>query len=249
MVCPITRSSAKRQPHTSRDVPDWYYLQPPTPPDVEDVPITSTAALIKPDAVQAPRLVMVGLSGASGVGKTTLAKGLAKRFASPIAPICMDNFRKKQRFMPKTQDGRPNWESPGSIDFEKLCAYLDNVKVEILAQPTEHLPDTIIIVVEGFLLFHNKAMCERLHVHLWVEADCDTCLRRRLRRNSRKDPDCASKYCNTVWPQYQLYRQEQLNNVPAAVHLNGTTLAPQLLNLAVAACTEYCARPTQRVTT
>ena len=207
------------QPHASRDVPQ----------------------------TQAPPLVMVGVSGPSGVGKSSLARGLAKTFASPIGPIELDNFRKKPRFMPKTQNGSPNWEAPGGIDFEKLCKYVDNVKAEIVAQPSEHLPDTTIIVVEGFVLFYNKAMCERLHVHLWVEADFHTCLQRRKARNShnakKPDPNLPSKYRNTVWPQYQLYRKQQLNNVPTAVHLDAHVPAKKILQQAVAACLEYCTRP------
>ena len=168
--------------------------------------------------------------------------------------IDVDDFRKRQWQMPKTQDGSIDWETPEGIDFVKLLGYLDDTQDTILAgrkmktfkKPREHPPEAIIIVVEGFVLFHNKAMCERLQVHLWLEADCDTCLQRRLRRTSHRGgkpgPHFAKYYCDTVWAQYQSYRQEQVNNVPAAVHLDASIPKKELLQQAVNACLEHISK-------
>ena len=205
LACPITRPPV---------LPDWYCRQPQTQPDVDDVPITTSAA------AASKRLLMVGLWGPRGVGRSTLAKGLAQRFASPIDPICLDEFQN---------------------DFQGLCDFLDylahtirsGLKVKTSKQPDHHVPDTIIIVVEGFVAFYNKALCERLHLHLWVAADCDTCLERLWLDGGIPGPFFEDIYRNKVWAQYLLYRDQQLNNVPAAVHLDGKTLAPQPRNLSM----------------
>ena len=47
------------------------------------------------------------------------------------------------------------------------------LKVKTSKQPDQHVPDTIIIVVEDFAPFYNKALCERLHLHLSVEGLCE----------------------------------------------------------------------------
>ena len=89
------------------------------------------------------------------------------------------------------QAGCVNPEMPESIDFDELCDYLDRIKEAVLIgqkntaleKPSQRRPAPIIVVVEGFLLFYDKKVCERLHVHLWVNGDRKTCLERQIVKN------------------------------------------------------------------
>ena len=224
--------------------PDALPMRPGYPPGLGPNPLTFNAH----DAVQAPRVVMIGLSGPGGVGKSTLAKGLATKLESPMSPIEVNLFRQAKCCMPKKRDRSFNSETPQSINFEMLCDYLDTTKealmgsqkVKAVANPDHRLPETIFVVVEGSLLFYNKKVCDRLHVHLWVDGDCRTCLKQRLsndiRAGTETGPAFAKVFRESVWTDYLLHRASQLANVPAAVLLDGGHTAPQLLDSALRAC-------------
>ena len=201
------------------------YLHPPAPDP-------NPGGLDALDAVQAPRVVMIGISGPRGMGKSTLAKGLATKLESPMPPIEVNWFPRKQDvcFYSET---KKSIRDARKIDFHKLCEYLDDTKedlligrkVKALKNPDQRLPDTIIVVVEGSLLFYNKKVCERLHVHLWVAEDCE-----------ETDLDFAKVFRNHGWSHYLSQHRQQLKNVPAAVLLEGGPTAPQLLESALQAC-------------
>ena len=132
---------------------------------------------------------------------------------------------------------------PESINFGMLCDYLDVQKEALLFYnevANKRNPDPIFVVVEGSLLFYNKKVCERLHVHLWVDEDCETCLTNSIFKNiwagANTRPDFANVFLDSVWTPYLLHRDTQMENVPGALRLQGGLAAKQLLESAVQAC-------------
>ena len=196
---------------------------------------------------QAPRIVMVGVSGPGGAGKSTLAEGLAEKLESPMSPIEVNWFRKTQLYTATKPDRRSNSETPESINFDMLCDHLDDIKeallirhkVKALEKPNERLPDTIIVVVEGCALFYNKKVCERLHVRLWVNEDANEVLMRqivdKLSKRQNVGPDFDQKFFQNSWATFLLHLPEQLANVPYAERLQGGCTAKELLDSALQA--------------
>lgn len=64
-------------------------------------------------------VVLVGIAGPSGVGKSTLARRLVEELNTPLAPVGMDWFLMPQ-WMPRDPEGGRNWESPEGVDFVRL---------------------------------------------------------------------------------------------------------------------------------
>ena len=152
------------------------------------------------------RLFLVGISGPSGVGKSTLADQLSLKLLSPFLPLSLESFMHPGKRMPKHSNGQMNWETPDGVDFESLRLSLLRLKEVIASQRSlpeklllcsskvklrrpfpveESLPDDLVIVVEGFLLFHDLGLRSMLDVHLWLEADCNICAQRRYKRSKR----------------------------------------------------------------
>eukprot|EP00401_Gymnodinium_catenatum_P030862 CAMPEP_0117472174 /NCGR_PEP_ID=MMETSP0784-20121206/8108_1 /TAXON_ID=39447 /ORGANISM="" /LENGTH=253 /DNA_ID=CAMNT_0005266311 /DNA_START=82 /DNA_END=840 /DNA_ORIENTATION=+ len=189
-------------------------------------------------------ICVIGLAGPSGVGKSTLARKIASELRSPVSPLCIDWFA-RPKWMPKLPTGEKNWDTPDGIDFATLRASLHHIvtefatssvvpkqlsicKLDVLrTNVTEpSLVDIVFVVVEGFLLFYDSALCKMFDIHLWLEADCETCLSRRRRRSkgrSRRQSavEFADMYRREVWVHYQHYRAKQLANVPHVLHLDG----------------------------
>ena len=222
-------------------------MRPGYPPGLDPNPTGSKEHWIP--TVQAPGVVMVGLSGHRGVGKSTLARGLATELDAVTCPIQVKWFRKKPDQMTGKQAGCVNPEMPESIDFDELCDYLDRIKEALLIRqkntalekPSQRRPAPIIVVVEGFLLFYDKKVCERLHVHLWVNGDRKTCLERQVVKNilagAETGLDVASienVFSEKAWQEYSLHRNPQRTNVPAALVFDCSALTEtELLDVAL----------------
>ncbi|CAK0896136.1 unnamed protein product, partial [Prorocentrum cordatum] len=86
-------------------------------------------------------VVLIGIAGPSGVGKTTLARSLVKHLESPVDPVGMDWFLVPQ-WMPKDkEDGERIWESPDGVDFARLRRELRRAAAVLAA--AERLPESM----------------------------------------------------------------------------------------------------------
>lgn len=190
------------------------------------------------------------------MGKTALAQRLAREFLSPFMPICLDWF-----ILPSTDDPSetPSCSTPEGIDFELLMGQLRRLRRDLSVAPcvprqwlagTEDKDivqaglagaalntEIIIVVVEGHLLFHADRLCTMFDAHIWLEADIETCLRRRSQRLRPKNPAADAKlFREEIWPPYMRYRQAQLANASTALTLFGNaTLDDSVLKSAA-----YC---------
>merc|ERR1712032_876622 len=85
----------------------------------------------------------------------------------------------------------------------------------------------VALVVEGFLLFYDKGLCDSLHAKVWLEADCETCAGRRFKRSRRKkkmeDIEKTKHWFDRqVWPYFTANRGTQLQNAQDALRLDAS---------------------------
>lgn len=209
------------------------------------------------------KVIIVGVAGASGSGKTALSNNLSKkyvpisgtegrpdctlsdssaRFNSVTTAISSDWYFDNAK-MPLFEDGELNWETPQGVDYDRLICQLNFVKnkletcnvvpgpefleVETTRGPRRLLASnleggepmddsSIVLFVEGFLLFANFDVVKMCDERIWLEVDCDTALARRFQREKRKwdeELDIFSKWFrDTVWKHYEIYRPLQKSN-------------------------------------
>lgn len=216
--------------------------------------LLSQTALIHQGSKPSQQVVLIGIAGPSGCGKSTLAAKLAEVLNSPLLPISCDWYNGASPIKEKK-----DWEKPENHDFKALINDLrriSDVLTSTQASPTAlhvgrpnqlkqrnvmacsqamKLP-IMPVIVEGFLLFHDKQLSDMFDVHVWLEADCEECLLRRFNRRGRDNKDFGTftKFYHTiVWPHYLKYRETQLSNATDAFVLdaNGTsdTLVEQMV--------------------
>lgn len=169
------------------------------------------------------RVVLVGITGPSGIGKTTVANRVATLLASPIKAITLDSFWRQ---------GFDN-QSPDAYDSSLLALVLQKLKLEIEEATTwpvkalqffadyiestdkwDSSASTVVVIVEGFHLLAYPKVRKKLSLSVMLEADWWICAnRRRVREGEWWNEDAYSSwYWNRVWTPYELAKQSYFTN-------------------------------------
>jgi len=166
------------------------------------------------------RPVVIGIAGGTGSGKTTVAEAIVRRIGPErIALIQQDSYYKDQSHLPMEERVRINYDHPDSIDTALLIRHLQEliagrpVEVPIYdfttytrTPHTRRVEPRPVILVEGILVFVEKALRDLFDIKIYVDADPDIRFIRRLRRDlaerGRTLESVIQQYLSTVRPMH-----------------------------------------------
>ncbi|KAL2866432.1 pre-rRNA-processing protein ESF1 [Aspergillus lucknowensis] len=198
---------------------------------MESIPPVYSAATNLKERYSPPwaDLSIIGIAGSSGSGKTSVAMEIVKSLNLPwVVILVMDSFYKsltpEQHI--KAHANEFDFDSPDSIDFDALVQCLRDLKqgkkvdipvysfVEHQRQAhTTPLYSPHVLILEGILALHDPRVMELLDVKIFVEADMDVCLGRRVLRDVKergRDIDGIIKqWFNYVKPSYKRFVEPQ----------------------------------------
>jgi uridine kinase len=164
---------------------------------------------------------IIGIVGGSGSGKSTVARNLAGSLpTASVAFIDMDAYYRNFADRPLDERRRMNWDHPDAFDWDLLVRQLgDLASGQAIAKPvydfvhharrpeTVRIPPAQVVVVDGILLFADPRVRELCDMKVFVDADADVRLIRRIRRdmNKRGRPleEILEQYLTTVQPMHQ----------------------------------------------
>ncbi|MDX8410557.1 MAG: uridine kinase, partial [Mariprofundaceae bacterium] len=167
--------------------------------------------------------LIVGIAGASGSGKTRVARMLLELLGDEqVLLIHHDDYYHDRSSLPLEQRHAINFDHPDALDTELLIEHLHELgqgrEVMMPEYDFEHhvrkgegkrQGPKEIIIVEGILTFVDEAMRQLFDIRVFVEADDDICFIRRARRDMRKRgrsfESSVSQYLDTVKPMCQQY--------------------------------------------
>ena len=165
-------------------------------------------------------MLIIGLAGGAGSGKTTVVKAITEQLKERVTVIPQDAYYKDLSHFTAQEKRDHNFDHPDSIDFELLCEQLQQLKEgKSVEQPvysyitcsrskeetvTVHPAD--VIIVEGILIFTCEKVREQMDIKLFVDADDDDRLMRVISRDileRGKTVDWViERYSKTVKPMY-----------------------------------------------
>jgi uridine kinase len=164
--------------------------------------------------------LIIGIAGGSGSGKSTVATKVAEFLTtSSVAFIDMDAYYKNFPELSLEQRRKLNWDHPDAFDYDLLCAHLESLsernpidKPEYdfvthlrRPQPTQVQPADV-IVIDGILLFVDERVRDLCDVKVFVDADADIRLIRRIERDThdrgRPLDEIIEQYLSTVQPMH-----------------------------------------------
>ena len=164
--------------------------------------------------------LVIGVAGGSGSGKSTVSRNVAQALPNhSVAFIDMDAYYLNYAHLPIEERRKINWDHPDAFDWELLVSQLTRLSSgESIEKPvydfvahtrsnsTVLVPPAEVVVVDGILLFVDRRIRELCDVKVFVDADADTRLIRRLRRdmNKRGRPleEILEQYLSTVQPMH-----------------------------------------------
>ena len=132
------------------------------------------------------RPFFIGMGGGSAAGKSTLAAVLAERLAPlRVEMIGQDRFFKRPEDMPKYYSGihgdyRPAYNEPDSFKQEELFAYCRGVA------------GGKVVILEGILVLWFAELRALMDCKIYIDADADERIIRRIRRNMKSLADYDS---------------------------------------------------------
>ena len=164
--------------------------------------------------------LIIGIAGGSGSGKSTVARNVADNLgALSVAFIDMDAYYRNFTQLSLDERRRLNWDHPDAFDYDLLTEHLQHLADrESIEKPVydfvTHLRSNEIvsvepsdvIVIDGILLFVDERVRDLCDVKVFVDADADIRLIRRLQRDisTRGRPlgEIIDQYLSTVQPMH-----------------------------------------------
>jgi uridine kinase len=164
--------------------------------------------------------LIIGIAGGTGSGKSTVARNVAKALStSSVAFLDMDAYYRNFAHVPLEERRQINWDHPEAFDWELLLTQLTALLAgESIDKPiydfVSHtrspqiatVPAAEVIVIDGILLFVDARVRELCDVKVFVDADADIRLIRRIRRDVAKRgralDEVIEQYLTTVQPMH-----------------------------------------------
>ncbi len=164
--------------------------------------------------------LIIGIAGGTGSGKSTVARKVAEALRqASVAAIDMDGYYRNFSHLPMDERRKINWDHPDPFDWDLLVMQLRALAAgEAIEKPmydfvthtrraeTQRVAPVDVVVVDGILLFADARVRELCDVKVFVDADSDIRLVRRIQRDMRVRgrplEEILQQYLTTVQPMH-----------------------------------------------
>ena len=166
-------------------------------------------------------MLVIGIAGGSGSGKTTVVNAIVERLQDKhVVVIPQDSYYRDLGEMSEEEKRNHNFDHPDSIEWELLCEQLSELKKgRSIRQPVYsyitcrrseseyvHVEPADVIIIEGILIFTCKELRDQMDMKFFVDADDDERLMRVMARDiAERGKDVMwviERYTKTVKPMY-----------------------------------------------
>ena len=165
-------------------------------------------------------MLIIGIAGGSGSGKTTVVRALTEQLKEKVVVIPQDSYYKDSSHLPMEERQKVNFDHPDSIDFDLLIKHLKELKKgHSVEQPvysyitcSRSTTETVtvhpaeVIIVEGILIFCCAERRKQMDIKIFVDADDDDRLMRVMARDilerGKTVETVIQRYSRTVKPMF-----------------------------------------------
>ncbi len=184
------------------------------------------------------KVLVIGIAGGTGSGKTTITRRLMQRFGGDVSVIYHDNYYKAHHDMPYQERARLNYDHPDAFDTDLLIEAVRQLRrghsvvcpvydytVHDRSDKTVTVEPARVIIVEGILIFQSRELCDLMDIKVFVDADADVRILRRIVRDvrdrGRSLDSIVNQYLNTVKPMHERFVEPSKRNADIIVPEGG----------------------------
>ena len=169
------------------------------------------------------RLMIIGIAGGSGVGKTTVARTIAERLGKEnVAYLSQDWYYLDRSHLTLEEREKLNLDHPNAFDSQLLISHLNqlsqgfpieipiyNYSIHTRTTKTAPMSPKSVAILEGILVLAIAELRSILDFKIFVDADSDIRLIRRLERDIKERSstfdDTIKRYLSTVKPMHEAF--------------------------------------------
>ncbi|MFV0516739.1 MAG: uridine kinase [Aminipila sp.] len=193
-------------------------------------------------------VIVIGIAGGTGSGKSTLINKIKEQFNDNITVISHDFYYKEHSHMDFEERTKLNYDHPNAFDTDLMIEHIKQLKLgqEALCpvydftihnrvEETLKLKPSKVVVVEGILIFENKELMNLLDIKVFVDTDADVRIIRRILRDvedrGRSLESVITQYLTTVKPMHEQFVEPSKKNADIIIPEGGfNTVALEMLN-------------------
>lgn len=168
-------------------------------------------------------MILIGIGGGTGSGKTTVAKRIVQALGEDNCAILpMDNYYKDMSHIPLEERKKLNYDHPDVIEHELLVEHIQRLlRGEPVRIPTYDFvtytrrPETVeftpkrVVLVEGIFALYYDGLRKLYELSIYVDAESDIRFIRRMMRDIRERgrsvESVVNQYLSTVKPMHDAY--------------------------------------------
>lgn len=175
-------------------------------------------------------MLVIGIAGGTGSGKTTVVNKILKKLnVEGVNILSQDNYYHDNQNLSIAEREALNYDHPKSIDFDLLLQHVKDLKNgKSIDQPVysfvthcrtgDHvlIEPKSVLIVEGILVLTNKELLNEFDLKLFVHADSDERLIRRIKRDTQERgrdlEEVLHRYQTTLKPMHQEFIEPSKND-------------------------------------
>jgi uridine kinase len=167
-------------------------------------------------------ILVIGIAGGTGSGKTTLARHIADAFGDRVTVITHDSYYRLQEGKTYEERCLQNYDHPDAFETELLCEHLRRLcrgqavdvpvydyTIHNRSERTTRAEPRAVIILEGILLFSDPALRDLMDLRIFVDTDADVRILRRIVRDTeergRSLESVILQYLATVKPMHNAF--------------------------------------------
>ncbi|MBR6004156.1 MAG: uridine kinase [Lachnospiraceae bacterium] len=183
-------------------------------------------------------ILIIGIAGGTGSGKTTITNKLVDKFGGDVSVIKHDNYYKEHHDMAYEERSKLNYDHPNSLDTDLMIEHIKALKegksvecpvydftIHDRSDETVTIKPTKVLIIEGILIFQDKRLCKEMDIKIFVDTDADVRILRRILRDvkerGRSLDSVVDQYLATVKPMHETYVEPSKKNADIIIPEGG----------------------------